>query len=134
EMEKLEKVVKPTIGVLTGIGPAHDEGFSSASEKVIEKLKLFANSEILILQKAPIVNGLVHQKTFSWSFDDKTADVLISTDVLGNRTNLNLDYRNAFMSIEIPFRDAASIENAISCLMVLLYLNYDEATIQARMS
>ena len=134
EMEKLEKVVKPTIGVLTGIGPAHDEGFSSASEKVIEKLKLFANSEILILQKAPIVNGLVHQKTFSWSFDDKTADVLISKDVLGNRTNLNLDYRNAFMSVEIPFRDAASIENAISCLMVLLYLNYDEATIQARMS
>jgi alanine racemase len=31
------------------------------------------------------------------------------------------------------FQDEASIENAISCLMVLLYFEYDEATIQNRM-
>jgi alanine racemase len=35
--------------------------------------------------------------------------------------------------VKIPFQDEASIENAISCLMVLLYFEYDEATIQNRM-
>ena len=34
----------------------------------------------------------------------------------------------------IPFQDAASVENAISCLMVLLYMNYDVETIQSRIS
>jgi alanine racemase len=27
EMEKLEKVIRPTIGILTNIGSSHDEGF-----------------------------------------------------------------------------------------------------------
>jgi alanine racemase len=35
--------------------------------------------------------------------------------------------------LKIPFQDTASIENAISCLMALLYFDYDIATIQSRM-
>src|SRR6201985_1753377 len=34
EIEKLESIIKPTIGILTHIGPAHDEGFKSRQEKV----------------------------------------------------------------------------------------------------
>src|SRR5690554_6603588 len=33
EMERLQAMVRPTMGVLTGIGPAHDAGFSSRDEK-----------------------------------------------------------------------------------------------------
>jgi alanine racemase len=39
EMEKLEQIIKPTIGILTNIGTAHDEGFNS-QEKKKRKLKL----------------------------------------------------------------------------------------------
>ena len=40
EMEKLETIIRPTIGVLTNIGSAHDEGFSNTNEKIKEKLRL----------------------------------------------------------------------------------------------
>jgi alanine racemase len=36
-------------------------------------------------------------------------------------------------TISIPFQDQASVENAIQCLMVLLYLDYNQTTIQDRM-
>ena len=134
EMEKLEKVVRPTIGVLTNIGTAHDEGFESKKQKIAEKLKLFANAEVVICEKNPVVDSLLSKKAFTWSFDDKIADVLISTDTLAETTKLSIEYGNDFLSVDIPFKDFASIENAISCLMVLLWMKYDEATIQQRMS
>jgi len=134
EMEKLEKIVRPTIGVLTNIGTAHDEGFESKNQKIAEKLKLFANADVLIYQKNPAIDALITQKAFSWSFDDKTADVLISTEKLADKTKLSVEYRDQFLSVDIPFRDFASVENAVTCLAVLLWLAYDEATIQQRMS
>jgi UDP-N-acetylmuramyl pentapeptide synthase len=51
EMEKLEPIIRPTIGVLTNIGSAHDEGFSNTAEKIKEKLRLFDRSQILIYEK-----------------------------------------------------------------------------------
>jgi len=47
EMDKLEAIIKPEIGVLTHLGPAHDEGFENRAEKVTEKLKLFKNCRLL---------------------------------------------------------------------------------------
>jgi alanine racemase len=48
EMEKLEKMIRPDIGIFTNIGEAHSEGFSSRREKIREKLNLFVNSKWLI--------------------------------------------------------------------------------------
>jgi alanine racemase len=135
EMEKLEPIIKPTIGILTNIGTAHDEGFENDSEKISEKLRLFEHCDILICNKNPEVNALIGNiSTFSWSFDDKTADVLISKEHTPDKTQLNVESGNQFLKVEIPFRDSASIENAVSCLMVLLWLKYDEVTIQSRMA
>ncbi|RTY95116.1 bifunctional UDP-N-acetylmuramoyl-tripeptide:D-alanyl-D-alanine ligase/alanine racemase, partial [Flavobacterium bomense] len=41
EMEKLEVIIRPTIGIITNIGSAHDEGFEDLEKKIKEKLKLF---------------------------------------------------------------------------------------------
>ena len=41
EMEKLERIIQPTIGVLTSLGTAHSEGFDSMLEKANEKRILF---------------------------------------------------------------------------------------------
>ena len=40
EMDKLEKVIQPTIGIFTNIGEAHSEGFLNQRQKVKEKLAL----------------------------------------------------------------------------------------------
>jgi alanine racemase len=49
--KKLEKVIRPTIGILTNIGSSHDEGFVDLENKIKKKLILFKDVEILIYQK-----------------------------------------------------------------------------------
>ncbi len=48
EMERLERIIRPTIGVITYIGHEHDEGFVSLEQKREEKMKLFVHSERVI--------------------------------------------------------------------------------------
>lgn len=48
EMEKLERIIRPTIGVITYIGHEHDENFDSLDQKREEKMKLFAHTDIVI--------------------------------------------------------------------------------------
>jgi alanine racemase len=136
EMKKLEKIIKPTIGILTNIGSAHDEGFADLQEKIKEKLLLFEHSEVLIYQKSEEVEACIPSKlkTFSWSFSNKDADVFISKKQKINQDTLFFyRYKEIDSEIKIPFQDTASVENAISCLMVLLYLKYDIKTILSRM-
>ncbi len=51
EMEKLQKIIRPTLGIFTNIGEAHSEGFSSLQEKIREKLTLFTGSDTLVYCK-----------------------------------------------------------------------------------
>ena len=48
EMERLEKMIRPTIGVVTYIGQEHGENFVSLEQKREEKMKLFIHSEQVI--------------------------------------------------------------------------------------
>ena len=48
EMEKLERIIRPTIGVITYIGHEHDENFASLEQKREEKMRLFVHSETVI--------------------------------------------------------------------------------------
>lgn len=134
EMEKLEKIIQPTIGILTNIGSAHDEGFQNQEEKIKEKLRLFENSEVLIYQKNTFVDSLIGSniKTFSWSLDDKQASVYITQKSVTGKTQLTIVYDKISFDAMIPFQDKASIENAISCLMAMLYFGYLPEIIQER--
>ncbi|MDE6630417.1 MAG: bifunctional UDP-N-acetylmuramoyl-tripeptide:D-alanyl-D-alanine ligase/alanine racemase, partial [Bacteroidales bacterium] len=48
EMENLQEIIRPTIGIFTNIGAAHDAGFASRDEKIREKLKFFQGTDTLI--------------------------------------------------------------------------------------
>ncbi len=48
EMERLEHIIQPTIGVVTYIGEEHGENFPSLETKRAEKMKLFAHAETMI--------------------------------------------------------------------------------------
>lgn len=135
EMEQLQKIIQPTLGVLTNIGSAHDEGFTDISQKIREKLKLFTAVDLLILNKNKTIEVFLNPKikTFSWSSNDKNADVFIIASHIEGQTQLKITHKSLCFSVIIPFQDAASVENAIHCLMVLLHLNYDQAVIQTRM-
>jgi len=139
EMEKLEKIIQPTIGILTNIGSAHDEGFQNLEEKITEKLRLFKNSEILIYQKNKIVDKVLAtipplgvRGLFSWSFSDENANVFITKKSTLDKTQLSIKYEAISFDVIIPFQDKASVENAINCLMTLLYLGYLPEVIRER--
>lgn len=48
EMRPLQNMIKPTIGILTNIGGAHQENFFSLQEKCMEKLSLFKDCDVVI--------------------------------------------------------------------------------------
>lgn len=135
EMQKLEPIIRPDIGILTHIGTAHDEGFENRQQKIAEKLKLFAHTKTLILQNNTEVVDLVPDgvHTFTWGFDDNNAVVSISRKNTTQGTALTFNYRGSF-EVHIPFTDEASVENAISCAMLMLNLDYSAETIAARMA
>ena len=48
EMQRLQAIIQPTIGVITYIGPEHGENFPSLQAKRAEKMQLFANCPVVI--------------------------------------------------------------------------------------
>lgn len=48
EMERLEKMIRPTIGVVTYIGEEHGENFTSLEQKRREKMLLFSHCPIVV--------------------------------------------------------------------------------------
>lgn len=136
EMEKLEQIIKPTIGVLTNIGDAHNEGFIDKTQKITEKLKLFKNAEVLIYQKnTQVANALEHYTTkqFVWSFSDETNSLCIKKSNSADKTILEFNYDAQEFKGQIPFMDDASVENAVNSMMVLLYLGYDKQILERSM-
>lgn len=130
EMERLSDIILPTLGILTNIGTAHDEGFSSREEKINEKLKLFDSAETIICRKSdnlPIANQ------FNWSFSDSSANLFIELKTDKSNSFFHVTHNSKRYDAEIPFRDQASLENAATCLAVMIHLGYDPETISARM-
>ncbi len=133
EMEKLESILRPTIGLLTNIGPAHDAGFSSTEEKIYEKLKLFRHAEQLIycseydsIQHC-IASSLPQLQVAGWrKIAKQTQGNSVAVEISG------LHGHTVTHQFLVPFKDQASVENCIHCIVVLLALGYTEATIQER--
>ena len=136
EMQNLEKMIKPSIGILTNIGDAHDEGFVDKGQKISEKLKLFKHSDVVIFQKNELVVQLLDSykaKSFYWSFEKSDNALFIKKSTSKNVTTLEFTFNNQDFKVKIPFSDYASTENAINAMMVLLHLGYDKQTVENRM-
>lgn len=132
EMCRLRSIIQPDIGILTNIGTAHDMGFESRQEKIKEKLVLFEKAGVLIYSR-DYVNVDFARNTFTWSFlKDADLRILDFEPHLFN-TTINARYQGKSISIEIPFTDKASVENAVICWCTLLYMGYQQETIRTRM-
>ncbi len=128
EMEKLARIIAPTIGLITNIGDAHQENFRDQTEKTDEKLALFDSCELVIYRRE---QELVHQrlhakfqakneKLFTWSLTDPAADLFIRANKNGGGTELSFSCKEEQHLLKIPFVDDASIENACHCLAFIV--------------
>jgi alanine racemase len=128
EMDRLEAIIKPGIGVLTHLGTAHDEGFNDTAEKIKEKLKLFKNCRLLVYNYDQMVDykdAIGSQKCFTWSRNFKQADLHVFSETISKKHYyLRANYKGQEIACMIPFLDQASVENAIVCWATLLALGY----------
>lgn len=129
EMGKLQRIIKPTIGIITNIGEAHQENFISSSQKCMEKLMLFNDCEAIIYDgdNAFIANCIesacLSHKAITWSRTDSDAPLYIeSIQKKKNETIIHCTLLGFSRVYTIPFIDDASIENVIQCLAIMLYL------------
>lgn len=58
EMERLEKMIRPDIGILTEITNEHSTGFESVNQKISEKCKLFNGAKSVICFESQLINNL----------------------------------------------------------------------------
>ena len=134
EMEKLQNVINPDIGVITNIGDAHSENFTDNKTKAKEKLKLFVNTYLLIYcSDQKLVRKLIQEdknlrlkKLIDWSCENKSAAIFVIKSLQpGNHTLVKMNYLGKENDFIIPFTDRASIENAITVISVCLALETD---------
>ncbi len=142
EMQSLFQMIRPTIGIFTNIGQAHDENFESWEHKVEEKSHLFYSCDKIIYCKdyVPIHEVLTRTSNtkkkdlITWS-KKSSADLQIGkitqTDT---ETYIQGIYKNSFINITIPFTDHASIENAIHCWLTMLVLGISAKEISEKMN
>ncbi len=128
EMQELQEIIQPTIGVFTYLGDAHQEGFASAEEKGIEKAILFKETSAIIYspeQSGVHLTGTEHKEIISWGEGVTNKLQIISLQKEGLHTSLQLKWNNTELKLTIPFTDKASVNNAITCIAVCLYLKMD---------
>ena len=142
EMMALQDMIRPTIGVFTNIGQAHDENFINRAQKAGEKLNLFTKAQQLVycmdyadIQQVVIRSGIASKvRLFTWSRKFNDADLYVTKVTKNDKTStVDCVYQDESLSFDIPFSDDASIENAIHCISVCLLMMYAPAHIAERL-
>lgn len=137
EMVRLQQIIKPTIGIFTNIGSAHDEGFHDRKEKIKEKWHLFKDCETVIYcaDHEQIQQTLPdHLSAFTWG-KDKRADIRIrSIEMHGNEASFKLLYKKESLTIDVPFTDEASLENVMHCIALMLLMDIPKDLISDSLS
>ena len=140
EMEKLEAIIKPTIGIFTYLGEAHQINFQSIKQKCEEKLQLFKNAEVLIYNsddkvlQISVTQSALKAQLLSWGTTDDAVIRIIEKRTDYHITHISLIYNSETVQIDLPFIDEASVQNALHCVATMLYLGISNAEINARIS
>ncbi len=141
EMQKLQKMIMPDIGIFTNIGQAHDENFINTAQKTGEKLNLFKKVKVLIYNNdnkdvhgAVIRSGILENiTTFCWGRSDESDLILDEVVYTNEGSDIKAIYENKEIAVKIPFADNASVENAMHCWALMLYMGYDNDLIASGM-
>ena len=143
EMDNLQAMIRPTIGIITNLGSEHNDGFSSMEQKAQEKAKILFNCECIVYCAddplvthtiAPLVESDV-ALGMSWSRNHCEAPLQVDgADRTESVTTLRYTFDDISSTITIPFTADRDLDNAITCLSVLLHLGVERDTIAQRMA
>jgi UDP-N-acetylmuramoyl-tripeptide--D-alanyl-D-alanine ligase len=143
EMERLQRIIDPEIGLFTNIGTAHQENFSDIGEKLQEKLKLFSGCRKVIFRTGDgdryvmvgkALAGMDCEKV-TWSLGGEANYVYEVMESGGGRTRVAARTPAGPAELDLPFSDEASLENALHAFTFSLEVGQglDEAVQKAGM-
>ena len=123
EMERLQRIVRPTIGVMTNLGTAHQENFLSYDIKCTEKMQLFKDcSKVVINSKSTTIARCASL------LPDSVERVHLNVRNIekdNNHATVHFEYMDVAGQYTINFIDDAAIENSITCFSTVLALKPD---------
>lgn len=132
EMQKLEHIFHPQIGLLTHMGNAHAANFRSEQQLIEEKIILFKNSEVIIYNGDNILTDKKIKDLYSGrkliSYGLSTAnDVFLKKNMKDE--DIIIQYFEEEISFPAHQRDEATLTNAMALITVLKELDMDNAKI-----
>ena len=142
EMYALRDIIQPTIGVLTSLGPAHQENFRSMEEKCMEKLELMHDTAAMVYcSDKDIVSRCIRRMQYkgekiAWSLCDENVAFFVKQVESGKgkeESRITYIYQGEENTYTIPFIDEASIENSITCAAVALHIGLTPGELAERM-
>ena len=122
EMARLQRMIRPDIGIITTIGEAHQENFASLEEKLEEKLTLMEGCRhIIYCGDKPMIRRAVEarfapQQRFCWGHGDNDNLRLLSVETERTRSRIRFAYEGKTYEAAIPMSDTASQENIMTVL------------------
>lgn len=122
EMDRLEQMVQPTIGVFTHLGVAHLSNFSNQEELLKEKLQLFKSADIVICHNNNELVLSALQKSNKKTFlvgKDENCDLQYS---ISSNQLLTIYFGGTSITVSPPFTDQASINNLLLSVATSVYL------------
>ena len=143
EMDNLQAMIRPTIGIITNLGSEHNDGFESMQEKASEKAKILFNCDCIVYcADDPLVTHTIAPLletdialSMSWSCNHSPAPLQVDRiDRSERSTTIYYAHDGDPSSITIPFAADRDLDNAITCLAVLLHLGLSHEVIAQRMA
>ncbi|MBK9421980.1 MAG: bifunctional UDP-N-acetylmuramoyl-tripeptide:D-alanyl-D-alanine ligase/alanine racemase [Flavobacteriales bacterium] len=138
EMDALARIIQPTLGIFTNIGPAHGANFPDDRAKAEEKVKLFRSSRSVVFC---IDNKVVREalstlpgvELVGWGRAGNASLRIVNERIETDGTRLTLARAGHEFELSVPFIDSASVENALHCIALLLHLGHAPETIATRL-
>ncbi|MCM1369061.1 MAG: bifunctional UDP-N-acetylmuramoyl-tripeptide:D-alanyl-D-alanine ligase/alanine racemase [Candidatus Amulumruptor caecigallinarius] len=140
EMKALAECINPDTVIITNIGDAHSEGFSSLKSKAEEKAILATaqrtTTVIYSLEYPEIAEALANVASnvgrLTWSTKNKEADIFIKVESGKPETLLTYTYAGKTSALSAPLETAIDIENAAHALSFMLHSGYSPEVISER--
>lgn len=134
EMNNLQKIFSPKIGILTHIGSAHLANFEDENQLIEEKISLFRNTNIIIfngdnenvIQK--IKEKYPNKKLISYGLK-KQNDVHIHNDWHNRNEEIGISHFGETFHLPVSQRDEATLSNMLSIIAVMKFLGFDNKKI-----
>ena len=132
EMAKLERIIKPTLGVMTNLGTAHQENFMSYDIKCAEKMKLFEHCQAVVINSDDVT---IQRCASVLPESVKRVSLKVRRIEKESRhATIYFEYQGEVGKYTINFIDDAAIENSITCFATALELGMDVGRLCDRMS